>query len=199
MGNVPEKIIAKSIPILEFHKHILVVGGGADNTLIELIKNKKCEKITHIDISEVLSSKAKLRLQQEGLSDKLKVDYIVKDFLSMESEIKFNAVVFPYYLDLFLDSEIEENIYQARQFLGPKGSIYMIDFSSNTESNYWQRIKEKGLYFLFYPITKTSRSSFPNYKKLFENCGLEEVQSKTFKNGFYKYSKFKSCSAAKSL
>ena len=199
MGNVPEKIIANSIPKFDFHKHVLVVGGGADNALIELIKNKKCERITHIDISKVLSNKAILRLQQEDLESKIRVDFIVKDFLNMESKIKFDAVVFPFYLDLFLDFEIEENIRQSKQFLQPNGSVYVFDFSSSTESSYWQKIKEQSLYYLFYPITKTSRSSFPDYKTLFENCGFAEVESEIFKDGFYKYSKFESCSAAKPL
>lgn len=194
MGNVPEKISAKIIPYFGVHKHILVVGGGADNTIIELIRNKKCENITHIDISRVLSSKARLRLQQSGFLEKAKVDFIVKDFLSMESEIVFDAIVFPYYLDLFLDFEIEENIRKAKQFLTPKGNIYVIDFSSSTKRSMWQKFKAWGLYTIFQPVTKVSRKSFPNHKILFENCGLDEVQSETFKNGFYKFSKYECCS-----
>ena len=190
MGNVPEKIISKSVPKFDFHKQILVVGGGADNTLIEFIKYKKCEKITHIDISEVLSRKAALRLRQEGLDNKNSVDFIVKDFLSMESGIHFDAVIFPFYLDLFLDFEIEENIRKSRQFLSPKGSIYVIDFSSSTESSFWQSLKAWVLYLIFHPVTHVSRNTFPNYKNLFENCGFVETQTETFKNGFYKYSKF---------
>jgi len=190
MGNVPEKIIARSVPDFEFHSHVLIVGGGADNTILELIRNKKCERITHIDISKVLSSKANIRLQQEGLESKIEVDYIVKDFLSMESEIEFDAVVFPFYLDLFLDFEIEENIQNAKQLLQPNGSIYIIDFSSSTESSFWQKMKEIGLYKLFYPVTKTSRNTFPNYRFLFEKNGFKQKRSQQFKNGFYVFAEY---------
>jgi len=199
MGNTPEKIIAKSIPEMGFHRHILVVGGGADNTLIELIRNKKCDHLTHIDISEVLSRKAKLRLENSRLSNKIKTDFIVKDFLSMGSDLQFDALVFPFYLDLFENSEIEENIAKVKKILKENGAVYVIDFSSSTQSNLWQKIKERGLYTLFFPVTKTTRKTFPDYKQLFEKWGFKETHSSTFKNGFYKFLKFTRSSAAKLL
>ena len=191
MGNVPEKIISEVIPNMDFHKHVLVVGGGADNTVTELIRNKKCERITYIDISNILAAKAVLRLNSSGLMGKLQTDFIVKDFLSMESERVFDALVFPYYLDLFENSEIHENIVKTKRILNQNGVVYVIDFASSIKSSAWQRIKEWGLYFVFHPITKVNRRTFPNHKQLFEKNGFKQTHSSTYKNGFYAALTFK--------
>jgi len=183
MANMPEKVLENSIASFEFHSKILVVGGGADNTAIELLRNHKCDELTHVDISNVLSAKGKARLLNQFPESESSIEFMVKPFLDFESKRVFDAIIFPFYLDLFQDDEIIENIEKLKMHLHKNGAVYVIDFLSS--STKWQRFKEWGLYFLFQPLTKVNRRKFPEIEKLFVQCGFIQTQSKRFENGFY--------------
>jgi len=193
MANNPEKVLSKCIENLPFHSRILVVGGGADNTVLELLKREKCDKILHVDISNVMSILAKERLNSLPQEQKEKVDFLVSSFMrfSPDRTQSFDAVIFPFYFDLFEDAEINLNLNWLKKFVSGKTSIYIIDFQNNSTKNVWKRIKEVGLYVLFQPITKVKRKSFPKLKNLFEKNGFSTQKKESFFNGFYTFLEFK--------
>ncbi len=193
MANNPEKVLSKCIESLPFHSRILVVGGGADNTVLELLKREKCDKILHVDISNVMSNLAKERIDSLPKEHKEKVDFKVSSFMgfSPATTQSFDAVIFPFYFDLFEDAEINLNLNWLKKFVSGKTSIYIIDFQNNSTQNVWKRIKEVGLYVLFQPITKVKRKSFPKLKNLFEENGFSTQNKESFFNGFYTFLEFK--------
>ena len=183
MANRPEKVISKSVAKLPPHSNCLVVGGGADNTVLELLRLQKAQWIVHVDISEKMSQKAKSRCRKE-FPFATNVKFEVTPFLEFDSRQKMDAIVFPFYLDLFEDSEILENLFHASKMLSPGGSIYVIDFQKENSTK-WQKWKARVLYVLFQPFTKVSRSNFPDYEKLCVQKNWKIRQFGQYFNGFY--------------
>ena len=191
LQNNPEKVISKSIESLSYYSDILIVGGGADNTLQELIANKKASKIKHLDISSALSKLAKDRLGSFPVN-KFEVDFKVYSFLEVDNYQKFDLIIFPFYLDLFSDDELIQNITKAKKVLKPNGQILVIDFCSN--SSVWNKIKIFGLYLLFFPVTGNLRFSIPDFRKLFLANEFKLVNSEAYFGSFYKVWLFKEIS-----
>jgi hypothetical protein len=190
LANTPEKVISKSVPYFGKHQNILVVGGGADNTVQELIKNACCSEITHLDISSVLSEKAKLRIPSAQNRKNVNVNFVVCAFLEYEPEIKYDAMVFPFYLDLFFTQEVIENINKAKGLLSSNSSIYVIDFAASKDLNWFNDGVVKLLYLLFYPLTNVFRKSTPDYNTLFLNNGFVKKRELAFYNGLYSFKEF---------
>lgn len=185
LGNQPEKAISKSIPFIESDTHFLVVGSGADNTVIELVQNKKCEQITHVDISSVLSKKGQNRFEIDCPKSSVPVNYVVQPFLEFNSNEKFDAIVFPFYLDVFAEDEVRLNIAHSVSLMENRGKFYVIDFISSEDISAKNRMLIKLLYVLFYPFTTIKRSQVPDYKSLFGEFGLVESERKLFCSNRY--------------
>ena len=191
LANTPEKVIAKSVLHFGKHSNILIVGAGADNTVQELIENECCSDITHLDISFVLSGKAKTRIQKMHPSKSEKVNFVVCPFLEFESEVKFEALVFPFYLDLYATPEVIENILKAKSLISKNASIYVIDFSPSKDLGRFFDLLVRTLYLLFYPLTNVYRNSTPDYTKLFLNNGFVKNQEHSFYKGLYSFKEFR--------
>lgn len=170
LQNNPEKAIRSFIPKIRPVDFALVVGGGADNTLIELFNHDKANHVTHVDISWVLSEEGSNRWHSHINYEPGKVSFRVTPFLDFKGK-KFDAVIFPFYLDLFQTDEVMKNIYKAKEHLVNGGFIYVIDFYA---TSFFDRFKIWVLYFLFSPFTGVFRSKLPKYEKLFAEAGFEK-------------------------
>ena len=191
LANQPEIVISESISEMAFHSNVLVVGGGSDNTLLELFQNQICNTVTHVDISSVLSEKASIRLREKDPEVMDAVKFIAQPFLGIESVESFDAVIFPFYLDLFLLDEVKENIKKTKSLLLPDSRVYVIDFNSNKNSTLLNRLKIKGLYLLFYPFTRIYRKSVPDYDSVFSDLGFTKVKEQKFFKELYQLKVFK--------
>ncbi len=190
LANTPEKVISKSVPHFGLHRNVLIAGGGADNTMQEIIKNECCPEITHLDISSVLSGKAKARFQNAQFEMGANVKFVVSPFLEYETETKFDSMVFPFYLDLFTNEEVIENIHKAKSLLSNNSSIYVIDFSPAQDLGWFNDLVVRALYVLFYPLTNVYRKSTPDYTKLFLNNGFVKKKELKFYKGLYSFKEF---------
>jgi ubiquinone/menaquinone biosynthesis C-methylase UbiE len=173
--NNPEKVIAHVINPLHCHVSTLVVGGGADNTLLELIRLKKTSRICHVDISSVMSQLAQKRLVEIHPIN-VQLDFVIQPFIQFDTCRKFEVVILPFYLDLFKEVELLENIRKVKNLLSPNGKVVVIDF--NSSNSFIHRVKVFGLYVLFYPITGTFRKGIPNYEKHFLASGFTKINRK---------------------
>lgn len=191
LANEPEKVIAKVILKMGFHFRVLVVGGGADNTVSELFFRNKCTTVTQVDISSVLTKKAQIRLKNKNAAWFRKAKFITSPFLEYESGEKYDAIISPFYLDLFTEWEVKENIEKMKTMLPNGGLIYVIDFANSSKQSTSNKWLIEMLYLLFYPITEVYRKEVPNYRKLFNECGFVLVDESAFSNSLYQNLIFK--------
>lgn len=183
LWNRPEKVISRSVSSMCKASKVLVVGGGADNTVLELLNQSKADFVTHVDISKVLSKKAQTRIKNIDGVDQ--VTFIVKPFVEFDSEYKYDAVILPYYLDLFDVNAIKNQIDQVSDLLKPKGHVHVIDFSSSQNQTIWMRLKVRILYEVFYPITGNRNYRIPDFDLLFKKTGFKKEFEESFYDGFY--------------
>ncbi|MGB0390134.1 MAG: class I SAM-dependent methyltransferase [Salibacteraceae bacterium] len=168
LKNQPENAIAIGVSRLKrLYTKILIVGGGADNTIEELLKLESVIEITQVDISETLTNKSKKRIQS-GVKPKHNVCYEVNAFLDWQSLKKFDLIICPFYLDLFGDEEILKNLEKMKSMLNPEGEILVIDFKSFANQSIRQQWQLRILYLLFYPFTGIIRKATPDYLTLFD-------------------------------
>ena len=186
LGKGPEEIIVEAVKQLPTVKKILVVGGGADNTIVELLSLKKTEQIILVDISDVLLKKAQSRIV-ESPYDITNVSFELTPFLKYWSTQKFDVIIFPFYLDLFSDEEIMENIKKAKRMLSSKGQMMIVDFSNSEKLNVWNRSKVFLLYVLFYPISGNIRKSIPPYSVLMSAYGVKKKTCGYSSNNLYQW------------
>lgn len=173
LHNKPERAITNVLANVPLSQNILIVGGGADNTIAELLRLKRCSQITQVDISSVLTRKAKQR-NAKFESNLLPPNYVVSPFLNWNSEQRFDWVIFPFYLDLFADEEVIKNIDQVKKYLNLDGRVLVIDFISDQKMSMVNSWLIKALYFLFYPFTGNFRNQIPDYQTLFSNRGFQQ-------------------------
>tara|TARA_R110002050_G_scaffold149463_1_gene276117 strand:+ start:170675 stop:171358 length:684 start_codon:yes stop_codon:yes gene_type:complete len=190
LGNLPENVIATAVPSIRKHEHFLIVGAGADNTVLELVKHNKCTQITHVDISSVLSKKGKKRFRKTHPNSTLLVDFIVQPFLSFTSDTKYDAVIFPFYLDVFSEEEVRMNIQHSKKMMNKDGIFYVIDFNSSNDASVKNRVLVKLLYRLFYPFTRVKRNAVPDYTQLFMEAGMVELERRLICDSRYTFHEF---------
>ena len=188
LGNTPETIITHAISKSAPTGDILVIGGGGDNTTLELLKNPEVTSITLVDISSVLLEKAKHRLK--GHLSQSKVKFKEVSFLNYATNLKFDGIICPFYLDLFTDKEVQENIKRFKDLLHPKGKVLVIDFCEREDSSKKGKVITALLYLSFLVITRTFRFTIPRFKLLFLKHGFILNQKELVKEK-YQFLSFK--------
>lgn len=191
LGDHPEFVIQKAIQNLGDCSNILIVGGGADNTLSEIITHQKAQKVCVIDISSNLLQEARLRIQGLNMHG-IEVEMINSAFLAEYSTEKYEVVIFPFYLDLFSDKEVTQNIVHLKTKLKNKGLVVVIDFSSRQKLSLMNKLLIAVLYVIFIPISGLIRFSIPPYFYLFSKCGFHRKesypsQSKLYETQIFEY------------
>lgn len=189
LGDDPEFVIQKAIQNLRDYSNILIVGGGADNTLSEIITHQKARKVSVIDISSNLLQEARLRIQGLDLHG-IEVEMINSAFLAEYSTQKYDVVIFPFYLDLFSDKEVMQNIVHLKTKLKDSGLVVVIDFSSRQKLGLLNKSLIAALYVIFIPISGLIRFSIPPYFHLFSKCGFHRLEAYPSQNKLYETQTF---------
>ena len=96
-----------------------------------------------------------------------------------------------FYLDLFTEWEVRENIEKMNMLLIPQGVVYVVDFLSNPDVSKQNALLIKLLYALFYPFTGIYRTEVPNYKEIFKEFDFELVKENTFFKNRYQVLAFR--------
>lgn len=178
LGDSPELVIAYAVSTLKPSGKVLVVGGGGDNATLELLNRRQVKSITLIDISFVLLEKAKQRLMGHPRLSEVKMHEI--PFLDYQTDVKFDYIICPFYLDLFSDIEVQKNIYRFKELLTTEGEVVVIDFCEKESSSTTGRMFVAFLYTLFFAITRTLRFHIPFYTKIFQALEFEITYQELF-------------------
>lgn len=178
LNNGTETAIEFFIPFSKPHGRILVVGAGNDNSVIELNKCSAVLEIVHLDISSRMTELARKR--NRSLSTPC--GYSTVSFSDFQSDQKFDQIIMPFYLDLFSDSMVVEQLQIAKRFLSSQGKVVIVDFDSSSELGWVNQLRIQFLYGIFWPITGNIRSKIPDYTALSQKVNFHAKRLVGYEN-----------------
>lgn len=168
---------------------VLVVGGGTGSFLESLVVNADPREIYYVDISDRMIAKAQRRMQRlpnyQG-----KVTWIVGTMDDLPSEVRVDAAITYFFLDVFKQSGMEEQIRKISSHVAEEGKwlfadfIYAKNFLMRPIS--WCLIKM--MYLIFKIVAAIPANSLPDFRRGFEKEGWEVIREKKFALGMIKAS-----------
>lgn len=152
---------------------VLILGGGTGAILEALFKRQPSCKVTYIDASSLMLKRAQRR-QLKGVAE-----YIHGDERSIPN-LDFEAVITPFYLDMFTEPDLDRAIRQVGIRLAADAIWIAADFVQS--QRLWHRTLLFVMYAFFRATTGIKAKSLPNWKRALERNGWLESEFQT--NGF---------------
>lgn len=162
---------------------VLILGGGTGWLLAELLKvNPDCQ------VWYVEASRKMLEITQKKVAilQTTCVHYIHGTAAILPQDIKFNAVITNFYLDLFSSASLHNVLNQIIKSMLPHGVVLISDFINTNVRKH--RILLNIMYRFFRLVCGIESTQLPDWQKQLKNIGLGEVKSKLFYGGFIKSS-----------
>lgn len=108
--------------LVSSNERVLVVGGGSGRLLTSLSKGARVDYVE-------LSGKMIMRARKYRLSD---ICYYQEDFFCFTSDVTYDWVLFPFFLDLFSQEEIADLLKKTETLLAGEGKLIVSDFNPPT-------------------------------------------------------------------
>jgi ubiquinone/menaquinone biosynthesis C-methylase UbiE len=161
--------------------NLLMIGGGSGE-ILSLIQhlNPGC-RIWYVEASSRMLSMAASRISTEG-SDH--ITFIHGTETSLPAEIRFDAVITNFFLDLFPDDRLASISRMIYSRLQPGGIWLVSDFVDG--SNWWQKLLLRSMYSFFAAACGIQARTLPALEKQVCSAGMLERDSKLFYGGFIK-------------
>jgi len=164
---------------IEDDSKILILGGGTGWLLEELSKVKPNCEMWYIDASAKMIS-----LSKNKINPKQPVHFIHGTEQDIPLSIKYDVVITNFYLDLFVDQQLEVIMVKIRSSLKAGANWIVTDFVNN--GKWGQEIMLKIMYWFFRIICNIESRKLPNWSKPIERIGAKEIESGFFYSGFIK-------------
>jgi ubiquinone/menaquinone biosynthesis C-methylase UbiE len=159
-GSVWKKVQLAPMDHLTNSNQILIVGGGTGKILEGFHKD---QHIVYVERSIKMLDQAMKRSVQ------CRVDFVHDDYLYWKPEVKFDAIVFPFFLDCFQETELDRILTKSHKELSKKGALHVTDFVKN---RWHQNFLIRFMHLFFRIVTGLSSSK------------LLDIQSHVLKNDF---------------
>lgn len=156
---------------------LLILGGGTGWILPHIVKINPTLKIDYIELSPKMILKA-----QQSLKNSQNVRFII----GTEEDIphqEYNCVLTNFYLDLFMDSKLNNVIKKIKKSLLPNAHWIATDFISERS---WHKALLWIMYRFFRVTTGLKTLSLPQWQNLIIQAGGKLVRLKLFSRGFIK-------------
>jgi ubiquinone/menaquinone biosynthesis C-methylase UbiE len=163
-GNALEDAIKLHLNSSSLSGHVLIVGGGNDNSLNEVLKHHEVTQVTYVDLSERLVYRAKQNWKDPKYL--AKVHFEVNDFLDWHSSVSVQHICMPFFMDLFSDQQVTQLFQKTYELLSPKGQLHIIDFHVTPHSSVTMQRIIRVLYLIFGWFTGVKRQLPPRYMEL---------------------------------
>ena len=124
---------------------VLIVGGGAGELLEHI---PFCTSIDFVEKSKRMIRRAKKRLVDRP------VNFILEDFLSFESDKKYDVIICPFFLDCFEEQNLKLTINKCKKLLKKEGVLIVSDFEEKYSNKFLLRIMH-----LFFRVTSRLESN----------------------------------------
>ena len=181
--NLPERVIEKWVEKLPQAHHILVIGGGADNTVISLQKRFPGAEIVCVDFSKKMIDLAFSRWK--STSPQKKVTFLHANFLEARFAVSFDLVVCPFFLDLFNDTCLRQMAQRITEVASSHGVLAIMDFASKKHASNAGKVITHILYFFFNWVIKSGQSMVPDFAPYFQAHGWIHTKNTLFYNRVY--------------
>jgi tRNA (cmo5U34)-methyltransferase len=160
---------------------VLILGGGTGSLLAELLRiNSTCE-VWYIEASSRMISLAKA---QAAKSASANVHFINGTQDGIPTNIAFDVVITPFFLDLFSATRLRMVIQNVSAALTPQGLWLATDFVNTGK---WQhRLLLKTMYAFFRITAGIEARTLPDWERMLLETGAQLRDSAFFFNGFIK-------------
>ncbi len=158
--------------------NVLILGGGAGDILIELLKVKPSCKIFYIEASEKMISLAK---KKTGSVTNIHFIHGTED--NIPNQI-FDLVITNFYLDLFAADTLQSVVNKIQKSLQPNSHWIITEFVD--DGKWWQRVMLKMMYLFFKITCKIEANHLPVWDVALRYAGFKKEKETSFFYGFIK-------------
>ena len=163
-------------------KNILILGGGTGKVL-EFFDPS--HQIHYLDISQKMIELAQKR------KFSCHVRFECEDFRSLNLENKYDAILCPFFLDVFAADELECVLEKLHQHSNPNTILLVADFDPRTSSSR-NKIIMKAMLLFFYSLKAIPNHKYNNLFELIESQKkLRLLSTKSQQQGFIVSCKYK--------
>jgi tRNA (cmo5U34)-methyltransferase len=165
--------------------NVLILGGGTGWIIRKLLQINPGVNIWYIEASSAMIQRARKKVAK---FHKDRIHFIHGTEDSVPTEINYNAVITPFFLDLFSMTSLKEVIRKIRKTLTPDALWLATDFVDNHK--WWQRVALRLMYLFFRIICGIESKELPAWENVLRESGCEELKSNYFFNTFIKATLF---------
>lgn len=175
------------LSVINPNEKVLIIGGGAGSILKDLDVLNLGLQITYVEMSSAMIKKAqKVRLQNES-----KPEFVINDFLKLELNQKYDIIICNYFLDVFIQKDLDTVIEKIKRALKPNARLLVADFEIS-EGHLWQRFLSYVTHRFFVIIANLSSRFLLNHHQLLLLHGYSLIKESRLYKGFivsrvYKY------------
>ncbi len=118
-GDELVKSQERFLKMLEKGSEVLILGGGTGKAFKKLDSEFS---LTFLDKSKKMLYKASKRPEIQH------AEFIQSNFLTWESDLRYDYIIAPFFLDCFNQQHLEQIIIKCKQLLKPLGKLLVADF-----------------------------------------------------------------------
>lgn len=171
-GKIWDKIQKSPLPFLQNKKNILIVGGGTGQILEYLGQG---QEIVFVELSKKMLDLAKRRKTSAA------VDFVHQNYLTWQSDQKFDVILFSFFLDAFSESSLNSILKKCQSELSRQGELIVVDFERAAPL---QNFVTKIMLLFFRIATKLESRQLLDFKKIIASVGFEMIEAKAFLKGW---------------
>lgn len=174
-GSSWDKIQEAPLKNLVAKKSILIVGGGTGQLLEGLQSHHEA---VYVDLSQKM-----LRVAQQRHSV-ASIDFIHANYLNWKSTQRFDAIVFPFFLDSFCLEDLNKIIKESHLRLNPNGQLHVVDFE---KSAHIHNLLIQVMFIFFRVTAKLGSNKLLDFKSLIIGQGYTVEKEQSFLDGWIWY------------
>lgn len=170
-GRMLGKAASRYLGVVTPAQRVLVVGGGTGRILDYLPDSAE---ITYLELSSLMLEKARARQERN-------VTYIQEDFIQWQYQHKYDVIVFPFFLDVFGEKNLDRVIEKTKKLLDKDGLLLVSDFQSTSRRIHQLLLKLMHLFFRL--VADLESRKLLEIRSLLTEGGFLEVESETYSGG----------------
>jgi tRNA (cmo5U34)-methyltransferase len=162
------------------HSSVLIIGGGSGWLLKELLKSVSVARIVYVEASAKMLSLAQQKIQ--SFPTITQVDFRLGNETAILPTDVFDAVITPFFLDLFTQQRLQEVIMPHLSGSLRIGGIWLFtDFVSS--KYFYHQLLLKMMYWFFGKVCQIEAQQLPDYATLFTHYSFQQKASRPFYGG----------------
>jgi len=186
-GKAIQKAQSHFINEIKEDANVLILGGGTGWLLSYLLLAKPNCKVWYLEASAKM---IELTTQKIHTSSSVQLIHGTED--DIPTEIRFDAVITNFYLDLFPIEKLNLVIKKIKNSLKPNSKWLATDFVDG--SKWWQAMLLKAMYLFFRIVCRIPATKLPDWNGLLMSNGVQKIKSKLFYQGFIESTIYRSSS-----